>query len=148
MESKSSGNSFKSKKLQITVIRFADAHKATTAANPRPMSPSRSSGLSHCFKQIKAISKSSNLYLNKCNIILHFPRAKLTWLQKWYGSVREILTTFWTDLKTVSEIEDSELSLVAFTTTVTQFCFSAIWSTEINNESQWPKVWNGALNWT
>lgn len=41
------------KKLQqvegITEITFADVQSATIAANPKPKSPTRSSGLSHCL---------------------------------------------------------------------------------------------------
>lgn len=38
------------KVVKITAIKFVDAQNAATAANPKPISPSRSSGWSHWFK--------------------------------------------------------------------------------------------------
>lgn len=35
---------------KITVIKFVDVHKPTTAANPKATRAGRSSELSHCFK--------------------------------------------------------------------------------------------------
>lgn len=47
-------------------MRFVDAHRATTAANPNPTKASRSSDLSHCF-YIKAKSEDGKIDIETTN---------------------------------------------------------------------------------
>lgn len=67
--------------LSIVEIKLDEAQSAMIAANPKPTTPIRSSGLSK---------------------------------------------TFWTDLTILRDVEDSELSPVAFDTTVTRLCLLGV----------------------
>lgn len=59
-------NSERERGLENTETRFADAHIATTAANPKPIRASLSSELSHCVHQSHIISEMESVSNQSC----------------------------------------------------------------------------------